>query len=283
VNLFKKNPKRLFEVIAASVLVSLAYYLATYFIGIKVGTPPLLETGTRPVVEKRDEQPINFKAFGVVHMEVDSPSYAKSNFDVNPATAVTAYFNEPVDLQDVLNNFSLIDKVTGEIVLVDLVSELRDSDDVADSYTWKWQEVWQQKVILSPAVELEPVTMYVVEIESGYHNESRTGTAGSNFRYEFLTADAPGILNTNLDNREFEIKSSESVKIIFKSPMSEEELVAKVQLFPLSPFALKVSDKIMTVSATLEKGSYQLTIPTDTADIYGNVLGEDFVVDFTVI
>jgi len=283
VNLFKKNPKRLFEIIAAVVLVLLAFYLVVYFTGNKVVTPPFQEITTSPIVEKREEQPINYDEFGVVHMEVDSPSYAKSNFDVNPATSVTVYFNESVDLQSVFSSFSLIDKVTGDVVPVEMTSELRGLSDTADSYTRKWKEVWQQKVILSPVIELEPVTMYMVEIEPGYYNEPRTGTAGSKYRFEFLTADEPGILNTNLDNREYEIESSEKVKVIFKSPMSEEELSSSVQLFPLSSFILKVNDKIMTISTSLEVGNYKLTIPADTMDIYGRVLGGDFIVDFRVI
>ena len=282
-NLFKKNPKRLFEVIAATVLVSLAYYLVVYFTGIRVKAPQSTEITTLPTVEKREEQPIDYDSFGVVHIEVDSPSYAKSNFDVNPTTTVTVYFNEAVDLQDVLGKFRLIDKVTGESVSVEMTSELRAPSDTADSYTKKWQEVWQQKVILSPAPELETVTMYVVEIESGYYNELRTGTSGSNFRFEFLTADEPGILSTNLDNHDYEMKSSESVKVIFKSPMREEDLSAKVQLLPLTNFTLQVNDKIMTISTPLEVGSYQLVIPANTMDIYERSLGDDFVVDFNVI
>lgn len=282
-NLFKKNPKRLFEIIAATFLVLLAYYLVVYFTGIGVKTPQSTKITTLPTVEKREEQPIDYDSFGVVHIEVDSPSYAKSNFDVNPTTTVTVYFNEAVDLQDVLGKFRLIDKVTGESVSVEMTSELRAPSDTADSYTKKWQEVWQQKVILSPAPELEPVTMYVVEIESGYYNELRTGTSGSNFRFEFLTADEPGILSTNLDNHDYEMKSSESVKVIFKSPMREEDLSAKVQLLPLTNFTLQVNDKIMTISTPLEVGSYQLVIPANTMDIYERSLGDDFVVDFDVI
>ena len=282
-NLFKKNPKRLFEIIAATFLVLLAYYLVVYFTGIGVKTPQSTKITTLPTVEKREEQPIDYDSFGVVHIEVDSPSYAKSNFDVNPTTTVTVYFNEAVDLQDVLGKFRLIDKVTGESVPVEMTSELRAPSDTADSYTKKWQEVWQQKVILSPAPELETVTMYVVEIESGYYNELRTGTSGSNFRFEFLTADEPGILSTNLDNHDYEMKSSESVKVIFKSPMREEDLSAKVQLLPLTNFTLQVNDKIMTISTPLEVGSYQLVIPANTMDIYERSLGDDFVVDFNVI
>ena len=282
-NLFKKNPKRLFEIIAATFLVLLAYYLVVYFTGIGVKTPQSTKITTLPTVEKREEQPIDYDSFGVVHIEVDSPSYAKSNFDVNPTTTVTVYFNEAVDLQDVLGKFRLIDKVTGESVSVEMTSELRAPSDTAVSYTKKWQEVWQQKVILSPAPELEPVTMYVVEIESGYYNELRTGTSGSNFRFEFLTADEPGILSTNLDNHDYEMKSSESVKVIFKSPMREEDLSAKVQLLPLTNFTLQVNDKIMTISTPLEVGSYQLVIPANTMDIYERSLGDDFVVDFDVI
>jgi len=282
-NLFKKNPKKFFEFISATILVVLAYYLVVYFVGIQVETTPIQKPVTPLLVEKGEEQFVNFEEFGVVHIEVDSPSYAKSNFDVNPQTPVTIYFNEPVDLQDVGNKFSLVDKVTGEEVLTEISSELRDPSDNADSYAWKWQEVWKQKVVFKPVVELRPVTMYMVEVGSGYYNEPKSGTARSGFRFEFLTADEPGVLSTNLDNRKYKIESKEAVKVIFKSPMDQEELSTKVIISPHIELKLRVNDKIMTITADLESSDYQLTIPAEVVDIYGRSLGEAFIVDFSVI
>jgi len=282
-NLFKKNPKKFFEFISATILVVLAYYLVVYFVGIQVETTPIQKPVTPLLVEKGEEQFVNFEEFGVVHIEVDSPSYAKSNFDVNPQTPVTIYFNEPVDLQDVRNKFSLVDKVTGEEVLTELSSELRDSSDNADSYAWKWQEVWEQKVVFRSLAELEPVTMYMVEVGSGYHNKPKSGTARSSFRFEFLTADEPGVLSTNLDSRKYKIESTERVKVIFKSPMDQEELSTKVIISPYVELKLRVNDKIMTITTDLELSDYQLTIPAEVADIYGRSLGEAFMVDFSVI
>jgi hypothetical protein len=282
-NLFKKNPKKFFEFISATILVVLAYYLVVYFVGIQVETTPIQKPVTPLLVEKGEEQFVNFEEFGVVHIEVDSPSYAKSNFDVNPQTPVTIYFNEPVDLQDVRNKFSLVDKVTGEEVLTEISSELRDTSDNADSYAWKWQEVWKQKVVFKPVVELRPVTMYMVEVGSGYYNKPKSGTARSGFRFEFLTADEPGVLSTNLDNRKYKIESKEAVKVIFKSPMDQEELSTKVIISPHIELKLRVNDKIMTITADLESSDYQLTIPAEVVDIYGRSLGEAFIVDFSVI
>jgi len=289
VNLFKKDPKRLFELVAAITLLLLAFYFVLFFeaAGSKKA-PPTVPSTPSPAEEKpadllQEEQNIDYSQFGAVHVEVDSPSYAKSNFDVNPNTGVTIYFNEPVNVSDAAARFKLINGNTNEKVAVTVASELRSENGQSDVNYWKWQDVWQEKLIFTPTVELEPVTMYKVEIDGGYYNEKGTGTAPGNYRFEFLTAGKPGILSTNLDNRDSKVPFGEQVKVIFKSPMSQEELQTKALLSPDTALDVQVNDKIMIINNPLPKGAYELTIPGSTEDIYGRPLGEDFIFDFSVI
>lgn len=287
-NLLKKNPTHLFQLIAAIILILLAFYLVSYFEGIRLRTTqveeiPLPPTGGKTPV-REEEQYIDFDQFGVVHLEVDSPSYAKSNFDVDPGTAITLYFNEPVDVGDIRSKFSLIDTETGQDVLLDIVSSgLKVTMDEEDESAWKWQEVWQEKVVLAPVNELEPITMYEVVVDAGYLNKSGTGTAPNEFRFEFLTADEPGVLNTNIDEQPAQLREDQTIKVVFRSPMSQDELVGKVTLSPAVDLDVNVNDKIMVIENELSKGEYQLAIPANVVDIYGRELGEDHIYNFTVI
>jgi hypothetical protein len=283
VNLFGKNPKTLFQLIAALILVVLAFYLVLYFMSLKEEPAKIPESVVTPPTTRKEEPAIDYEQFGVVYMEVDSPSYAKSNFDVNPLTSLNVYFNEQVDTEDVAAKFSLIDEATEETVNVTVTSELRPARVEGESYAWKWQEVWEEKLIFTPVQELEPVTMYRAEVGPGYYNKEQEGTARSTYVFEFLTADEPGILNSSFDNKGFQVKKEDQMKIIFKSPVDEESVKEWFSLLPQADYDLVVVDKILTILNLKEPGNYTLRIPPQVEDIYGRVLGEEFVVEFELI
>lgn len=285
-NLFKKDPIKIFQLIAAIFLVLLAFYLVLYFELITIERYKVSESDrpSKPMdeISRQVEEGVDYEQFGAIHVEVDSPSYARSNFDVNPSTDIVMYFNEAVNIQDVIGNFKLLEEDTRAEVAMDVESQYRNEVSGEISNDKKWEKIWQQRLIFSPLQELKPVTMYWVELKGGYYNESGTGTAPNNFRFSFLTADTPGVLSTNLDNREYVIKQQEDIKIIFRSPVSEEELNENLIITPFSEIDLRVTDKIAVISNTLDRGSYTVSIPANLEDIYGRPLGEDFVLEFSV-
>ena len=285
--LFKQNPKRIFELLLALIVAWLIYYLVGYFYHPQTLTIPNTVEPKPRAVAQEEQTPINFEEFGAVFVEVSSPSFAKSNFDVDPQTKITVYFNQPVNLSDVQSAFRLVDKATGEERTFSASPELRSDEDAQPPFAYKWQEVWQQRLIFSPTIALEPITMYTVTIGSGYRSEDSVSTAKDSFRFEFLTADEPGVLSTSVDNQDLRLAQANRLKIIFKSPMSQEELVGSLSLYSQTKGSfeavdLQVHDKILTIDTQLAPGKYNLNIPESAKDIYKRPLGGDFNLEFEV-
>jgi len=282
-----KGQKKYFQLIFAIILVALAYYLTTYFINSDYNKSIIKEPSIPAPKEDAagDEgRQIDFEKFGVVHIEVESPSFEKSNFDVNPKTSIEVYFNEKVNLDDVKAKFELMNSelelnVPVEITLV----EERTPENAEAPSTWKWQRVWKQKVIFTPLQELKPITRYSANVNAGYYNEVASESALNAFKFEFMTADLPGLLSSNLDKGNV-LRSNDDIKIFFRSPMDSSELGSKLVIEPnLSDLSLSNNDKVLVIENTFKIGnSYTLRIPAHTKDIYGRNLGESIEYTFTV-
>lgn len=284
-NLFKTDPKKIFEFVMAIITVIFAYYMGMYFVRTGSPTRCTKEPIIPPSTEKKESDKVDYKKSGAVHISVESPSYAKSNVDVNPLTPVTIYFNEVVDLDDAEAKFSLINKDTGEEVPVNVSGRLRTAEiDDKDKYDWSWQEYWKHKVIFAPIVELSPISMYRVDIEPGILIEEGEKTTAQGMNFEFMTADFPGVLNTNIEDEDSALKPGEHIKIIFKSPMLEEELKSAVIISPAVDFEVIVNDKVMTIVNNFkEAGDYTITLPGELKDLYGRELGEeDLIYTFSI-
>ncbi len=282
-NFFKKDPKSFFQLTAAIITVVLAYYLVLFFVTPGMKTADQDVPVIPPSVEKKEQDSVDYDKFGPIHVEVDSPSYARSNFDINPRTSVTIYFNAEVDLEDVVSKFSLVNEATNTEMPVRVSSKVRSGDDDWEEYNWKWQEVWQEKVIFSPNIELEPITMYRAEIKPGFLDKTGTYGALQGMIFEFLTADKPGVLSSNLKEENQLISLDEVIKIIFKSPMDKAELENWLIISPDMILSLKVHDKILTITNDFTLGAYTLTIPAGSKDIYGREISEDVTYTFTVV
>ncbi len=269
-------------VVTAVVCCSFLYYKGN--LSSKIVTKESVTPPPAPAEEKVEQKFVDYSQFGVVFIEVDSPSYAQSNFDVNPNTPITVYLNREVDPQEVADKFSLINKNTGEAINTQVTSQTRAPEDKQDSYTWKWQEVWQQKLIFTPNLELAPITRYSAEIQAGYPDLAGQDIAKDSFQFEFMTADIPGILSTNLDNDGGILRSNDPIKIFFRSPMDTMDLEKSMTVTPLpGNLLLSNNDKVLVIENTFEVGgTYTLSIPYDTKDIYGRNLGENVEYVFTV-
>ena len=275
-NIFNKGPIFAFQVVVAITLVILSYTLVGFFMKESTVIETITELPAPPeIVQKEKIEFVSPNELGIVHIELDSPSYAKSNFDINPETEIFVYYNLQPDPQSVLSGFALVNKNTEEEMPVEVSFVDRQESDDQDNYNWEWQRVWERKLIFTSSEKLKPVTMYEVLIQMG---------SDKVFSYEFLTADDPGILSTNLDNRDLQIERGEPVKIIFKSPMDSKELKSKTKIYPEGvSISIGVTDKIMTIEGAFNLRSYQLVIPSDTKDIYGRELGREFLLSFEVI
>ena len=280
-----KGSKKYFQVVFAIILVSLAYYFVVYFTGVfpnkvVIKEPSILPPSEEMVVE---EQYVDFSKFGVVHIKVESPSYAKSNFDVNPGTSIEVYFNEEISLDTIFAKFKLFDEDTGTVIPVETTTLANRSPENSGDSAWKWQRVWKHKIVFTPMEELNPITRYSAKVAAGYSDISGNKIAEDNFRFDFMTADTPGVLSSNLDKASV-LRSNDSIKIFFRSPMDTAEIDEKMAVKPyLDSLIFTNNDKVLVINNTFEKGeTYNLVLPSSTKDIYGRNLGESIDYTFTV-
>ena len=281
-NLFKVKPLRVFELIAALILVGLAYMFFVYFDGLDQRDKSDKDLVTPPSV-KKDDKYVDYASFGAVHMSVGAPSLARSNFDVDPRTAVTVYFNEKVDVDTLLDRFTLLNKNNGRVSEYTVDSVLRTNVDNQDNYTWKWQEVWQQKVIFTPSRDLENGTAYRASVSPGFKDESGSLTASNALVFDFLTANIPGFINDNVDNESGVLSAEDDLIMRFKSPMDRFEFVDKLTISPAIDVSVTVHDKTVTIKNAFEKDvDYKLNVSSVVRDLYGRALGKDIELEFVV-
>lgn len=282
-NLFKKNPVSIFQLVAALITVLLIMFFVLYFAqdDLRLLLEKSAEESSLVQIDASGKQIfVDYSEFGVIHVELDAPSYAQSNFDVNPSTPVILYLNGEADVQDFESKASIVEKATGETVPFTISSVLRKEDEVGD-YAWKWQELWAQKVILTPISPLRESTRFNIEVHSGVFSRDGSLVTKNGFEYEFMTAAKPGLLNSNIRDVDV-LNDNDDIKVFFNSPMEDAELENKLTISPnTADYAIQNHDKVMVIRNVFERGvQYTLTIPAGTKDIYGRSLEDAIVLRF---
>ena len=234
-----------------------------------------------PLIDAKGKQIfVDYSKFGVIHVGLDSPSYAQSNFDVNPKTPIILFVNGRVAQKDIADKFSLKNTISKESFPVTVTIVDRTEEDSGD-YSWKWEQEWVQKVMFTPINPLAPATRYEIRVASGLSSEDKQTFSPLDFVYEFMTADEPGLQSTNVPDTGV-FTDGDNIKIIFKSPMNTKDLENKIRLGPFDvAFKIINNDKILVIENVFTKDTnYTLTIPADTKDIYGRELGESVDLKF---
>lgn len=282
-NLFKKDPEKIFQVVAALITVVLAIVLFVFFSTRKNEFVPMPKKQIEEVVSQKPSQP-DLDSFGAVHVSVESPSFARSNFDVNPATDINVYFNKEVDKDSLAGKVSLIELSTLETVELELVdSVVKQPEEDTGNYTWKWEKTWKEYHTYRPASELKNLGRYKLSIRSGYQDTDSTETCTRNFIYEFMVASNPGIANTNI-SQEDTIPLSDGLRISFSSPMSIETLKESVIVTPsVEGLSYELFDKIFVIKGFVKGQSYSVAVPQSLTDLYERNMPEDTSFDFVVL
>lgn len=273
-NLFKVNPQRYFEVLLAMIFTAL-------ILGVYVGTVNEYTRPTAPMVPDTISQQPAVPAFSVTNIIAAGPSYAQHNFDTDPNGLITVFFNEEVDAYDVTSKVVLKKVESGEQIVVDFFDTLLNPDGPSQA---SWQSAWKQKVLFTPAQELEPATAYEITILPGYFNKEGTYSSARGMTLNFTTSNLPGFLTSNVEDN---VLGDSTVRIIFTSPMSKENVLQEITTTPeitdLESY-LAVYDKTVEISAEFEPNvSYEITIPDTTLDAYGRPLGEVVTLSFVPV
>lgn len=271
-NLFKTNPHKVFEVLMAMILVGMAHVIFTNLNRPKNVQVPV--KGDPQVVEA-----IKKRGFGVIAVELDAPSLARSNFDVNPAGDITLYFTEEADPYDVESKLLIRDEETSEVLTANFVSVGVKDPNVPVNFM---NMGWAQKMVFSPEKDLDPNSSYTISLAPGYFNKDGTKAASMGMQMSFTTSAEPGLLNATVEDGDTNVPLDTPVRLTFLSPLSTEEMEQKVQISPRNEFFyVLVQDKNLLVYGLEPGQTYTLYVPEDTVDMYGRVLGESIELSFT--
>lgn len=303
-NLFKKDPQKLFEVVAAVSLVVLSAFFVTIFyldyLGLDLNeryfgpqkkiVPGKIVPANEGTISGHDQIPVttvetvDYNKFTPVHVVLDAPSYARSNFGINPETDIELYFNRKVDYTSLQNKLYVVEKATNQMVTFDVTLIDRNESDVIDNPNNLWENIWVQKAVLIPEEQLQANKTYKVMALAGYTTANKAESALNNFEYEFMTADDPGFLSSNVVTKTTGqlLKKDSPVSVIFKSPMNLDDILENVEVIPeLNTLEFIVNDKILQIKGMEPGEKYTVTIPSYTPDIYGRELGEIIILEFS--
>ncbi|OGC45444.1 hypothetical protein A2V49_03340 [candidate division WWE3 bacterium RBG_19FT_COMBO_34_6] len=277
-NLFTKDPKIFFEIIFSIILVVLAALL------ILILNRDYFYTLHRETEKNEDVIPVANKDIqdhtDILYIKLDSPSYAMSNFDINPATTIEVYLAELVDVKEFVQSFSLINEQTNKKVDVGYMEETRKLEESGKGLH-NWEKMWKQKITFIPNVTLSDKSSYIIEIAPFYHSADGASETRSAYKYEFTTTDRFGFLNSNLTSgKDFPV--DEKIRITFKSPLNYNSLINNIDIEPsVGDIDLKITDKILQINNIFAHNTlYKITIPASTIDLYNRILGKDLIFEF---
>ncbi len=163
----------------------------------------------------------------------------------------------------------------------------------AAGLTFEWQED-DRFLAATPQEQLALETTYELNIGQPALSASGQASLDAATNSRFTTVPFPAILRTYPANGEEANYWQHGVNIDFASPMDMDTIQDRIVITPapeevdyyyyewIDEFDPSSSSFSLSLDFDLEGNSaYEITIPGDVADIYGNTLGEDFVWRFT--
>ncbi len=211
----------------------------------------------------------------------------------NPKGPVTIYFNQRVDRDSVVEKFSLTEGIDGEEIPVNAVFSLRSSEDDKRYYSADWQEKWQEKVEFYPQTTLDSKTTYMASLSSGFSSFAGSAPSQNGISTTFTTADEPGFVGSNIDNRTKDDGLSENERAVlrFSSPMNRSKLEEHMTLTVISEHGsesmstygyLVGNGKEYRINRNLPRSSdFRLVLSGNAPDAYGRPIGEGATLEFS--
>ncbi len=189
---------------------------------------------------------------------------------VPPDADITIDFSQPMDQASTENAFSLLDGQSGESV----DGTFSWSDDAA-------------RLTFAPDNPLQFGSRYDVVVEATAQPASRQGTLREAYSSSFDVAPLPAVVSTSPEDGQTGVPTDRTVTIRFNTPLSYTTVLPNISVSPVltntqvysyySEYAGEV-----TLRWTKEAFSpYTVTVGADIADLYGNTLGQESVIQFT--
>jgi uncharacterized protein YfaS (alpha-2-macroglobulin family) len=184
--------------------------------------------------------------------------------DIIPTEPLTVTFNMPMDQASTESAIAL---------------------DPAAPLQYEWSEDGTT-VTLRPEGQLEMETRYTLTI--GDSAQAATGQASLDRATStiFTTVPLPAVVSTQPQAGVTTEPWQYGINIEFASPMDRETVEGRVQINPAPErepeYFWGNSSRFLSVAFVLQRNvEYQITVPADAADPYGNTLGEAYTWSFT--
>jgi hypothetical protein len=189
---------------------------------------------------------------------------------VPPAADVIVTFSQPMDQESSEQAFSMLDEQSG--------------DSVDGAFAWSEDA---SRLTFSPADPLTFGARYEVVVEATAQPASRQGTLREAYSSSFDVAPLPAVVSTSPEDGQTGVPTDRTVTIRFNTPLSYTTVLPNISVSPVltstqvysfySEYAGEVTLRWTKEAYT----PYTVTIGADIADLYGNPLGQESVIQFT--
>ena len=206
----------------------------------------------------------NFSSISPGIVSINPPN---ESVDVIPTEVITVTFNMPMDQAstEAATLFAGVGQGTASV-------------------TYHWSDDGRN-LSLKPDQPLALETVYQVVVGSSARAASGQASLGSETVNTFTTVPYPAIVFTNPQNGTVADEWQYGVNIHFASPMDLATFEDRIIIEPEPGFVSSYwndYDNSLSLSFPLErKAEYQVTVPGDAADPYGNTLSSDYTFRFT--
>lgn len=182
---------------------------------------------------------------------------------VDPTTPITVTFNMPMDRASTQAAISL---------------------EPTTTLNYSWSD-GDRVLTLTPSRILELETDYALQISSSARSANGSATLDHSPTFEFRTVPFPAILSTRPGPGQITERFQRGIMIRFASPMDFDSLEDQILIEPepaKTSYFFNDYDNSLFVDFDLQRNTqYEITVPGSAADPYGNILGEDYVWQFS--
>lgn len=221
----------------------------------EVTIPAGLEDVTGAVLE----EPVSW-SFTTLQPSVAETTPANGDFDVAPTTAITVTFNMDMDRAS---------------------TEAAISLQPSHPLSFSWQD--DRTVVVTPEEMLALGANYTLTVGAQARAASGRATLDATTSSSFTTVPLPRVTRTFPGSGQLADYYDYGVSIEFSAPIDPDTIEGRIQINPApADFDYFVSGKYVNLDFPLARETqYEVTIPADVADPYGNTLGSPYTWQFT--
>jgi len=216
-------------------------------------------------------------------------SAAPKGIFVDPATAVTVSFSQPMDPASTEAAFSL---------------SAAGSAPVEGTFTWN---ITSTTTVFTPTAPLTFGAEYTISVEKAAQPAGKLGSLREAYSSSFIVVPLPAVVSTSILNGAEAVNPESELRVRFSAPVSDTSVIDNIQITPLlantnvvsytyTDYYENTNQNTTSIEGQIPPNynthlmlnwykepntTYQVTIGAGVTDQFGNTMGEDSVVSFT--